>query len=92
MEILEGDVNAHFFLEVSDDGSVEGQLFVVEVAFYFGLNCRHAEFKGVLGEDGVLDEHLVPGLLLLDLDGGALGLGVEVDGVVIGSLHQIFIY
>ena len=92
MEILEGYVDADFFLEEPYDGSVEGMFLVVEVAFYFGLNCRHAEFQGILGEDGILNEHLVPGLLLFDLDGSLLGVGIEVDGVIIGALHQIFIY
>ena len=92
MEILKGDVDANFFLEESDDGSVKGMFLVIEVTFNFGLNCRHAEFEGILGEDGVLNEHLIPGLFLLDLDGGLLGVGVEVDGIIIGALHKIFIY
>ena len=67
MEIFEGDVDADFFLEEPYDGSVKGMFLVVEVAFYFGLNCRHAEFERVLGEDSVLNKHLVSGLLLFDL-------------------------
>lgn len=92
VEMLVGDVDAYFFLEVFDDGPIECHIFMFDVSFDGCFDGCKAKVKWFFAKLSFFNDLLIAFLFFDGFDIDCFFSFFQVDGVEVGSSHPYLLW